>query len=528
MSETQISRITVDATKDNYLDGSDSSLDENRGAVTDLQLGFSEGLGPYRPVLFFPLPIGGELLSATIELTIENSSGGHIQCDGNPGTGCATVHVLTGDWGEGRGERGLCCGSAITNESSWIFDFFPSTWNRAGGDFEANPIGQRTLELRNGPGDIAEFALNVSRVQTLLNNRNYFGFLLRDDEDPGLVRVSSREGAAPPRLVLEFSGPPILTTNSPTKSPQTEAPIGFPTLVPTVRQTSATPVSPLPLLTDGVCGDYSQNLILNSRNRLTVEQIREFDNFFEEALESITPQYVPDDGIEVVTTAFMSPSQQSVDQSLGLDQDLNKVEMKYQLCFQVPLDSNLVDEVGEFSSLFLSYMNARDNRDAFEDRLINNGFEIVKGSLSPVIAVVSQPASASKSSTAPIAGGAVGGLLSVILVVGLAWLHYKRKRHDEDDDDDKNNEYSIDETIDRDNSRNKGTAQIPLAQAEVFPKSTGRNINTGTPRRDLGYKDLGQSVSAERSECRNKPRRKLGYKDLGQTVSEERTFRSTQ
>ena len=68
--------------------------------------------------------------------------------------GCASVHTLTTQWGEGT--------------SSWIHSTRPEEWNNPGGDFEAAPIGARSMSSPAPPASLAVFPLNVERMRNIL------------------------------------------------------------------------------------------------------------------------------------------------------------------------------------------------------------------------------------------------------------------------------------------------------------------------------------------------------------------------
>ena len=242
--------VGVKATKDTSIINGDFEH-WNAGSFTSLFVGQdTTGFrGTWRTLLYFPLKglkQYGKLAKATLLLSIDRARvGDYVPCtassSSDPSVGCATVHVLTTAWMEGKGFR-----PAVDNETSWLFYDRPHAWETPGGDFIDTPIGQRSAE-----GDAAaEFALNISTLQNIINNIGgegnnsifsgsddslYQGFLIRDDDNTGMVDFDSREcallssGSADsslcssqrqaPQLVLEFESEfesSTVTTTGPT------------------------------------------------------------------------------------------------------------------------------------------------------------------------------------------------------------------------------------------------------------------------------------------------------------------------
>lgn len=199
--------------------------------------------GPLRPILSFGLEgvsNMGQLLSATLRLSVASTRAEHIRCTTDSQlAGCATVHLLNQGFNEGNKQDQ----DATDGDSSWLHYSFPEVWNTPGGDFEEMPIGRRNPEsevTRDGlVGDLgvfAEFPLNVTRMAQVLSGETpYFGFLIKDDEDPGRIDFESREcGTSQSAFCSNFAAPALLLEF---EDQSTQAPTPQPTPSPTPQPT---------------------------------------------------------------------------------------------------------------------------------------------------------------------------------------------------------------------------------------------------------------------------------------------------
>lgn len=568
--------VTINASKDNHLDLKDglANADDNLGGWQNVVVG-KDSFGTYRPVVFFDLGgvsnTNGPLVSARIQFSIRFVSGSHVRCaSDSQGTGCATVHQLLKDWGEGR--KGCCTNDATHGESSWIHNSFPSQWSSPGGDFEANPIGRRSVASEvgcctEGVGEIAEFLLDRNTMAQILSGQTpYFGFLLMDDNDSGVTRFESRECAGrssdsrcpnqrPPRLVLEFEDATPPPTNRPTRQPSLQptfvptSRVRSPTLPPTLLPSNATgddssnsptaspvaqqtrePTTAGPTASGGtnraVCSDFQQRMEMASR--MSLSRASEFDIALKQELDSLPSRYLTNAN-QVTVSVFVSPSTQvDLVRSNGV-----QVQSAFRQCFEVPEESELVNQVDGFPLDFVTYMELPVHRIEFENRLVMRSFDVVPGSLSPVTLdqdpvaptfapVVAQgPASivgsrqGESDNTAIVAGSAAGGAAVVLLILLLLWRRVRRRGRELEPPSLPGNKHETPPT-----SVDNPHSALPLANAiirEGQPTTSDDNA-ASIPTSDsafedsaygLDYKRTGQSVDGEGSdEERQRPIRK--------------------
>lgn len=476
-----VNTVTVNATKDNHLRSGDAN--HNGGEAVTLLLGFNSE--PIRPILFFPLsglPLDQPLVGATMQLAVVVSTTRHIRCtsSGQTTAGCAAVHVVNRPWGEGGGcttSRPCATRSeaslAREGESSWNHNEFPSFWNSPGGDYDPNPIGKRSPDSeipadqlgQERVGIIAEFPLDINEVATLIENQeNYFGFIIIDDEDPGVTRFESRECLTDgheycftrlvPRLVLNFHD---------------DSGIG------------------------AICEDFSQELRL--ADLLGSAQISRFDALYQQELEALSPLYLGRES-NVVVTATVAPAQQT--RLSGTSQV--QVNTEYRQCFEVPLQSEQTSKLDQSVTDFVSHMEIAINRNSFEDRLVAGGFDVIPGSLSIANVITKRDSdSGSGQPTFLIAGVSAGAGL---VVASLLFLWWRRSR--------KLSSSSKKSTLTGTETTGQAT-NIPVADAILRLSTNGGSAGVQSRRLpapteapspavdEPDYKDQGQTVEGELS-----------------------------
>ena len=247
--------VSLNATMDAYIVDSNTNCplcpEFNFGGSGFLPIAGGSSGRPARSLISFSLEGTKErasrLLNATMYLTVVVAGyGGYIDCTDasssitKSSVGCPTLHTLTTQWGEGNGlSVDRITYNAIAGESSWIHSSFPNEWNKRGGDFEADPIGVR-LPGPSNAYTVATFALDVEKMQAILKNgdSNFFGFLIKDDDNPGTIDFASREwvdAAFVPRLELVFGDEDDNSDggNSDNTSPPTAAPTQSPIVADT-------------------------------------------------------------------------------------------------------------------------------------------------------------------------------------------------------------------------------------------------------------------------------------------------------
>ena len=91
--------------------------------------------------------------------------------------------------------------------ATWTNRITPATaWTTAGGDFVASVTGTLSVDA-SGTYDSTQLTPDV---QAWLDGAaNNFGWILRSDESQAntVKRFESREGATPPRLIVNFTRP---------------------------------------------------------------------------------------------------------------------------------------------------------------------------------------------------------------------------------------------------------------------------------------------------------------------------------
>lgn len=204
--------------------------DDNYGGDSRLLVGNGVRTGTFRTLLSFfdgsntalTLRMTSKapalLENAFLQLTVAESFDGHTPCistdSDDTRVGCPTVHSLTQTWGEGQGSNS----DAVEGESSWIHYSWPDQWSTPGGDHNTTPVGELVSAGFLATNDIATFPLDVPSIRSILDvPTTHFGFLLKDDMNPGGLGFFSRENTEEqpaPQLVLEFLAPTVVSLDA--------------------------------------------------------------------------------------------------------------------------------------------------------------------------------------------------------------------------------------------------------------------------------------------------------------------------
>lgn len=200
--------VTVRPSKDNTIYGSGNANLSN-GAGKYLFIGSSGANGggrPLRSLLAFDLaaqiPAGSTINSVTLTLAIDTP----LLTNANT----ARLHRLLADWGEGTsaGTSGEGGGAAATSgDATWNARFFNTeNWTTPGGDFAATASATVPVTGRPGNATFTGAAL-VADVQAWVNTpaANFGWILVAQDEAGPALRFSSRQGASPPTLLIDFT-----------------------------------------------------------------------------------------------------------------------------------------------------------------------------------------------------------------------------------------------------------------------------------------------------------------------------------
>jgi spore coat protein A len=159
------------------------------------------------------MPPGAAINSVTLTATVDRA--------GDSRDSAVTLHPLTRAWGEGAvdclavqggGGQG---GDAGPGDATWLdARFQQEPWSSAGGDFEP-ASATAVVGNRNGNQGVWDGAGNPAMLadveRWLADPDGNHGWILRGDEarapgDPSARRFSTREGSAPPQLVIDFTG----------------------------------------------------------------------------------------------------------------------------------------------------------------------------------------------------------------------------------------------------------------------------------------------------------------------------------
>lgn len=506
----------LNATKDNEIEDGSGSCSQcfswNFGASIYLDVGV-DNFGVGRTLVSFDLnqlqPSNLSLEKATLQLVFRSTFFSPTLCvDSSQLIGCPTAHLLSKDFGEGEAlcNPGQQCGrSAFSGESSWNHNSFPEDWTSPGGDFETDPVGKMLPPQsypRNLAGtDVFQFTLDVTRMEQMINNPSrFYGFILRDDRNNGLHEFYSREclessscgGVArttPPQLVLEFT-----TSSDPTSAPSNADPSQAPTaqlmpsLIPTTPASIADQVS--------ICQNYVQDMRLTIS--ASVVQLNTYRNTLENQLEVLTVDCLS--FVAVTTSANVRDFLQSSDEESNI-----VIETRYELCFEMLSSAPGSELIDTFPSEFVVCMSISRNRNGFEDRLQEAGIPIVGGSLSAARTLAEEEQSTSPDNTGVIIGGSMGGSLLLLgLLVGWTWMSRRKRRLSQLNSDSFQQQEEF-----RGEGRSTNPTPVPVAfalphapVARLSRKPQVQNEASPTPNNppiNLGYKEQGQSVTAEQS-----------------------------
>jgi hypothetical protein len=200
--------VTLTPNRDNSLfaDGADRSC-----AIGPLFCGQTGAFGLRRALIAFDvagnIPPGSTVTSVQVEVTV-TMAGLSSQASDE-----FKLHRLTTDWGEKASEcTNGAGGVADDGDATWTQAHFPSNaWGQVGGDFSATS-SQTTAMPVFGPATFASTAGLVADVQAWLDqpSTNFGWIILGNEVAARTARMfSSREGATPPSLTVEFTAPPL-------------------------------------------------------------------------------------------------------------------------------------------------------------------------------------------------------------------------------------------------------------------------------------------------------------------------------
>jgi spore coat protein A len=215
-SPAAAAQVTIDPIRDNTIaDGVDPGSgedfkDNSSGACEYLFSGTTNDTFARRTLLQFDIagnvPAGSSINSVTLTLTVNRS--------GDNQDATMTVHPVSLSWGEGTatcGPRGGGQGDpAGPGDATWLDAEFGSvTWTNPGGDF-GGASATALVGSGNGVQGVWSSAAMASEVQSWLDSpATNFGWIVVGDEgrSPTSRRFSSREGAVPPTLLIDFEPP---------------------------------------------------------------------------------------------------------------------------------------------------------------------------------------------------------------------------------------------------------------------------------------------------------------------------------
>jgi len=205
--------ITITADKDTTLYESATGALAN-GAGTRMFVGVTGQPSIRRCLVHFDvagaIPAGARILSARLELNVQNSPGG--------GPAVANVHRVTQDWAEGPtfAPAGQGVGGPVLNgDTTWLHTNYPTQlWTNVGGDFVTAPSFSFTLAPA-GSVTTSPFPGLIADVQTWLDNPSgNFGWVLKSDESliSTATVISAHETSntsEQPRLIVNYLDAPI-------------------------------------------------------------------------------------------------------------------------------------------------------------------------------------------------------------------------------------------------------------------------------------------------------------------------------
>ena len=170
-------------------------------------------VGPRRALLQFDIagniPAGSTINSVELEMAVTRL-GPLAQPTQN-----FTLQRATVSWGEGASDSGNVGGlgvAAATDDATWTERFFGQSlpWTTVGGDFAAGVSGTVAAPTSLTTFSFPSQAGMVADVQNWLDTPSgNFGWMMRGNEltARSARQLSSREGATPPQLTIDFDPP---------------------------------------------------------------------------------------------------------------------------------------------------------------------------------------------------------------------------------------------------------------------------------------------------------------------------------
>jgi spore coat protein A len=209
--------VTINPSADNTIAGGidpvsgEDYTDNSSGACEFLFGGTTADNLPRRALLLFDIagnvPSGSTITGVTLTLEVNRS--------GDNQDSPMSLHPLTRSWGEGVatcGPRGGGQGNpANPGDATWIDAAFGSVpWTTAGGDYGAASATAIVGSSNGSPAVWSGAAMNADVQGWLDAPASNSGWIIIGEEtrSPTSRRFSSREGATPPSLEIQFDPPP--------------------------------------------------------------------------------------------------------------------------------------------------------------------------------------------------------------------------------------------------------------------------------------------------------------------------------
>ena len=197
---------TLRPSKDNTIYG---QTNLSNGAGEFLFAGSSGGNGGSRVLrsliafnLAGQIPAGATINSVTLTLTVNTPLASN--------TNTVRLHRVSADWGEGTSVAPMGGGGgapATSGDATWTARFFnTSNWSSPGGDFVATASASQAVNTNSGSINFSAAGL-VADVQAWVNApaSNFGWILVAQDEAGPAVRFASREAAAAPSLLVDYT-----------------------------------------------------------------------------------------------------------------------------------------------------------------------------------------------------------------------------------------------------------------------------------------------------------------------------------
>jgi hypothetical protein len=202
-----VSPVIIEATGDTFVRG--LTPNQNMGGDTRLSV---QAFGAHRSLVFFDPALvlqrvgGGTVVSARMDLTLSSVSGGWTQA-GRP----ISIHRLLSASNEQQATWSCAIDANLSN-------FQPDCSGADAWSMEAIIPAQQpwlspataTVTVRDGQTGVVSFDVTADVVAMVTGADPGHGWLIKkvDELLPGALEFSSREGEAPPRLVLDVDGAP--------------------------------------------------------------------------------------------------------------------------------------------------------------------------------------------------------------------------------------------------------------------------------------------------------------------------------